>query len=127
MAFQQSVTKSVPFQSTPLVYPNAYWVATFDRLDKVAKVAIVRFLAFADKATREVGNVQPVDSHSFNITGADFDTYFSTASASSPDVYAQAYVMAKATADPILAQQRIARAQGTVFPPVVFFANATEV
>lgn len=127
MAFQQLVAKAVPFQSTPLVYPNAYWVATFDRLDKVAQVAVVKFLAYADKATREAGNVQPIDTHSFTVTGSAFNTYFSPAATTTLDVYEQAYVMAKVTADSV-SPARLSRSGGGSPPvPDVFFAAATNV
>lgn len=126
MAFQQAVSKPVPYQTNPLVYPDAYWVASFQKLDKVSQTAIVVFSAYANKAAREAGNIQPVATHSFTVTGPAFNTYFSLAASGSPpiptNVYAQAYVMAKATADPV---QRVAN--GKTAAPKIFFANAVNV
>ena len=123
MAFQMSITKPVPFQSTPLVYPQAYWVASFDKLDLVTLTAVVKFSAYADKATREAGNVQPVAYHSFTITGAAFTKWFSAAAitGANTNVYAQAYAMAKVTPDPA---PRIAIPTKGAPAPTVFFANA---
>lgn len=121
MAFQLSVTKVVPFQSTPLVYPNAYWVPVFKSLDKVKQIAVVSFQAYADKATRDTGTALPVASHDFRVSGTAFNTYFGTSALSSSNLYSQAYLMAKNTADPI---PPAAPKNSTA---VVFFANATEV
>ena len=116
MAFQLAVTKKVPYQSDPLSYPNAYWVPSFEKIDHVAQTAWLRFLAYADKATRELGTIDPVDFHIFRVSGLEFATYFSPASTASVSIYEQAYAMALATPD---------NPQADV--PVIFFAQATNV
>lgn len=121
MAFQMAVSKSVAFQSTPLSFPNAYWVATFTALDKIHRTATVVFLAYADQATRNALSAQPVDSHSISVSGDTFDTYFSDAAMTTSNAYAQAYVMARAVAD----SPRGPRQQSNA--ATIFFANATSV
>ena len=126
MAFQMSVSKSVSYQTTPLVYPTAYWVASFTTLNLVTKTATVVFSAYANKAAREAGTVQPVATHSFTVTGAEFTKWFSTAavSAAEKNVYAQAYDMAKVTPDPL---PRVAVPVSPTPTPKIFFAKATSV
>ncbi len=125
MAFQMEVNKTVPFQSAPLVYPNAYWVAKFGNINKVSGSATIVFDAYADQAARESGKTSPVATHEFIVTGAAFERYFSTAASTLTNLYAQAYAMAKVTPDP---QQHGFRGRSFSPPvPVVFFATATDV
>ena len=114
MAFQLAVTKTVSYQAEPLLYPNAYWVPSFDKIDHVAQTAWVSFLAYADKSTRDLGTIGPVDSHAFVISGTEFKTYFSpVSSATQLSIYEQAYAMARVTPD--------------AFSNIIFFSQATNV
>ena len=130
MAFQMSYSQIVPFQTTPLVYPDAYWVASIKDLNKVTATATVVFEAYADKATRTVGKAKPIASHGFTVTGNAFNIYFGTNPLTTSNIYAQAYAMAKVTPDPLPANVRPAKLTSPPTPaPVgtIFFANAVEV
>jgi hypothetical protein len=62
-----------------------------------------------------------VNTHTITVRGAAFNTYFSDAAISGgSNAYAQAYIMAKAVADPAGIGQNAA-------PATIFFANATNV
>jgi hypothetical protein len=103
-------------------------VASFDRLDRVAKTAVVKFTAYADQADRQLGNIQPVDYHTITISGAAFDSFFSTTAATTANAYAQAYAMAKVTPDNAYPPFPVGGPAPVTLPaPVIFFATALDV
>jgi hypothetical protein len=120
MALKMSYSKVVNFQTTPLVYPNSYWVPVFNDLNKVAGSATITFQGYADEATRQSGKAVPIASHKFTVTGTTFATFFGTQALTTSNLYAQAYAMAKVTPDPIPPYVKGAK-------PTIFFATAVEV
>ena len=82
-----------------VTHPAGYFVPVIN-LNRISREAKVVFLGFADQAARNT-NQSPVMAKTYQVSGADFDRYFSTTTLNilNANVYDRAYALADATYD----------------------------
>lgn len=117
MAFQMNYTDQYKDN-----YPSSYWRVTQTNFNKGEKTANIVLFAYADKAH---AGLRMLGAKSYNVSGADFDTYFAPGviEPQGIDHIKQAYLLATNTLD--IDSGQLDSNNNPIM--VSFFNNATDI